>query len=180
MITVGRRCLLVGVSMLAAILTAAVGCKVTTKPSTHEGMAGVEFGFEEDDEEQTGTVAGSGGGVTVFGPGTPGSMPGVIRRTPAMECWQDMMWIEETVVAYRDSLGCFPPSLGEAWDWYQGLGFISLGSTSIWGTMQRPERLPRCPEGKAGGYLYEHTDNSYTITCPSGHGSIVDGVRSWE
>ena len=102
-------------------------------------------------------------------------------RVPEFDCWSYMRWIEEAVVAYRDSMGCLPDSLIEAWS---DPAFYPAASIRM-DTAYRREHIqvsqyvvPCCPD--SGCYLYEHTQDSYVITCPSGHGSIVDGIISWD
>ncbi len=62
--------------------------------------------------------------------------------------------------SYRDANG----------EWAESVAVLDEFNGRIWPVV--------CPETREE-YLMEKTDEGYRLSCPSGHGSIETGRRSW-
>ena len=108
----------------------------------------------------------------------------VTTEDPCIDCRMKMNYLELAVIEYQDSLGYCPSSLEDAWDWWWRQPVsrpIIIGSTGLPGDCSYvlTSTFPMCQDSSES-YQYDYTSDSFTITCPYGHGSIKDGVSSWE
>jgi len=186
-----------GMIILAAGLS---GCQVgVIKDEEGNSTVGISTRTSNDNEHE--------GNYLAVGSGDLAETLTISEYSDIFECQIVMEYMDSALVCYRDSMGVFPENIGEAWNFWWG---IHGSESDLWILLSRTRTpplvpyseatvtvgarmetanhsftgsLPECPSPSnpdSTEYIYQHTEDSYSIRCPAGHGSIQDGKRSWE